>query len=115
MSKPTPEQIVNAYYGRYPDNYKEVIQDYMSRVLIDPNSVMYSEWRGPSKGYFQDYGKTFWGYRVCVEVNAKNRMGGYTGRQTHLFIVNDGRVIHSEGGFRYGTVGQEMVSNACMF
>jgi hypothetical protein len=115
MSKPTPEQIANAYYGHPPDNYKEIIQTYMEGILIDPNSVIYAGWRGPSKGYYQDYGKTFFGYRVCVEVNSKNRMGGYTGRQTWFFVINDGRVIDRVGGFRSGTIGAEEVYNACMF
>jgi hypothetical protein len=114
-SKPTPDQIANAYYGQYPDNYKEIIQKHMANVLIDPDSVKYSGWNGPSKGYFQDFGKTFWGYRVCVEINAKNRMGGYTGRQTQFFIISDGRIAHKEGGYRSGSVGEEMVYNACRF
>ena len=112
MNHPTPEQIATASYGQYPDNYQEIIQSYMSSILFDPTSVMYSEWRGPSKGYFQDDGKAVFGYRVCVEVNAKNRMGGYTGWQVQFFMIKDGRVIHSEGAYRYGIAGEEMIFNA---
>lgn len=112
MTTPTPEQIAHASYGQYPDNYQEIIRSYMSSILFDPTSVMYSEWRGPSKEFFQEEGKTVFGYRVCVEVNAKNRMGGYTGWQIQFFLIKDGRVIHNEVAYKYGIVGEEMVFNA---
>lgn len=91
---PTPEQISNADYGNYPYNYQEVIKDFMDDLLIDPGSAVYSNWRGPSKGWvgngFQGY---VFGYRVCVFVNAKNRMGGYVGKRLYHFVINKGRVI----------------------
>ena len=37
----TPEQIKNADYGQIPENYKELIQNYMSTRLIDPDSAHY--------------------------------------------------------------------------
>lgn len=115
VNKPTPEQIASANYGKYPDDYKEIVQRYVSRILIDPDSAKFSEWRGPSQGYWYDYGSTFFGYRICVEVNAKNRMGGYTGRQQYYFLIKDGLIVKTDGGYRWGTIGQERISSACNF
>jgi len=56
----------------------------MSQTLIDPYSAVYDNWRGPSKGYMSSIGGKYFGYRICVDVNAKNRMGGYTGRHTYF-------------------------------
>ncbi len=113
MNKPTPEQLANANYGSYPSDYKDVIQNYFARVLIDPYSAVYSEWRGPAQGYVYDMSGVYFGYRVCVEVNAKNRMGGYTGSAPYFIIINNGHILKSEGGWSYGTIGAEKVNKAC--
>ncbi len=100
MNKPTPAQITNADYGSYPDNYKNIVENYMARMLFDPYSAVFSNWRGPAQGYIYDITGTYFGYRVCVEVNAKNRMGGYTGNKMHLFVINNGHVINQQGGYQ---------------
>lgn len=115
MHKPTQEQIVSADYGSYPDDYKTIVSSYVERTLIDPNSMLLTDWRGPSRGYVYDYSGAYFGYRVCVEVNAKNRMGGYIGRQPFFFMLHNGRIIKSEGGYAYGTIGASNVETACNF
>ena len=32
---------------------------------------------------------------MCLEANAKNRMGGYTGLQRTSFVINSGEVVDS--------------------
>jgi hypothetical protein len=115
MNKPTQEQIAAADYGLLPEDYKTVIQTYMPRILLDPYSAVFSHWRGPSRGYAYDQNGSYFGYRVCVEVNAKNRMGGYVGSQPYFFLLNNGRVMMIQGGYRYGTIGAEEISKICNF
>ena len=116
MQKPTPDQLANADYGSYPANYKEISTQYISNVLIDPYSAVFSDWKGPSTGWYRDYKGTFFGYRVCVFVNAKNRMGGYAGRKLHYLIINNDRVtVHEGGDYRPGTVGEQMAYERCNF
>ncbi len=116
MSPPTPEQAENADYGRYPDSYKEIVTNFMSDLLIDPYSAVYSDWSGPSKGWAgEGLLGYFFGYRVCVEVNAKNRMGGYGGKKLYLFVINNGQVVYRHGGFRYGSMGREETIKLCNF
>jgi len=61
MQKPTPDQLANADYGSYPANYKEISTQYISNVLIDPYSAVFSDWKGPSTGWYRDYKGTFFG------------------------------------------------------
>lgn len=108
---PTPEQMASADYGSYPESYKEVIQQYFSKSLFDPYSAQYSDWRGPSSGYLARPfgGETIFGYRACVEVNAKNRMGGYTGSKQYFFMIRNGGVAYVDGGYDgYNTITQQI-------
>jgi hypothetical protein len=104
--QPTPEELAKADYGRYPDDYQEIITNYMSKSLFDPYSAVYDDWRGPSKGYVSSISGVYYGYRVCVDINAKNRMGAYVGSSTNLFVINKGRVIKREevDSFKTGLV-----------
>ncbi len=61
--------------------------------LIDPDSALI-EWpyqfsAGSLKPLF---GKAHVGYWTCGYVNAKSRMGGYSGRTPFLIMIRDGRV-----------------------
>ena len=111
--KPSSEQIRNANYGSYPSNYQKIVSEYMDKALIDPTSPLYSDWIGPSRGYIYDFTGSYFGYRVCVNINAKNRMGGYTGRKLHLFVINNSKVINWQGGYNPGTVGHEDILKMC--
>lgn len=114
VHRPTPEQMASADYGSYPDNYKELIQQHFSKRLFDPYSAQYSDWRGPSSGYWSKPfgGETLFGYRACVEVNAKNRMGGYTGSKQYFFMIRNGSIIYEDGGYDgYGAMTQQVESN----
>lgn len=114
VQKPTPEQLANADYGSYPADYKEITTQYISNILIEPYSAVFSNWRGPSKGWYGNYQGSFFGYRVCVSVNAKNRMGGYTGSKLHFVVINNGRVIvHDGGDYREGTMGEQWAYERC--
>jgi len=87
---PTPEILQTADYGKYPENYQEIIKNYMYKVAIDPNSLMYRDWE-----IFKDWAwdsankKYVFGYSVCVYINGKNRFGGYTGWQLYYFFIRD--------------------------
>jgi hypothetical protein len=98
MNKPSPEQITNADYGGYPADYQQVIQDRLSKTMYDPYSAVFTNWRGPSKGYIYDITGVYYGYRVCVDVNGKNRLGGYVGSRPFLFIIKNNEIIKAEEG-----------------
>ena len=94
VARPTQQQIESADYGTYPQDYEDIIKTYMGNVLFDPYSAIYSNWSGPSKGYSGDrFTQVAYGYRVCVDINAKNRMGGYVGVQKHYFLIHNRQII----------------------
>jgi hypothetical protein len=113
LNRPTPEDEAKADYGKYPDDYKVTIQEYMKNVLKDPYSAVYSDWIGPTKGYIYDSSRVYYGYKVCVAINAKNSMGGYTGSKSYAFIVNPGWVLKSVGGYDSYTPRGDLVFDFC--
>ena len=84
--------IESADYGQFPKNYKEVIEGHMYTKLFDPYSAMYRYIAGPAKGYAHVRGginPPEFGYLVAVGINAKNRLGAYTGEQLYSFLFKN--------------------------
>ena len=42
---PTTKILQTADYGKYPENYQEIIKNYMYKIAIDPKSLMYRDWK----------------------------------------------------------------------
>lgn len=100
-SMPTHDQLTNADYGPYPENYEQRITDYFSNILIDPYSAQYRFHR-PYQGWIKKApilggGVDQFGWMVRVWVNAKNRFGGYVGEKHHMFFFRNG--IMKETGY----------------
>lgn len=98
---PTAEQLRNADHGAPPGpGHQQVIKEWYAERLIDPTSPLYT-FGTPVRGYTQEnpiYGsKLEFGWIVCGTVNAKNRMGGYAGRETFftLFKNDELRFIYT--------------------
>jgi hypothetical protein len=75
-----------AKIGPFPTDYKATIKATILKQFFDPYSMRSVSISYPETGYlfFQQ------GWIVCVEANAKNRMGGYVGlRQTAYLIHED--------------------------
>lgn len=116
---PTQQQINAADYGELKaiDSYQNQIIANLHEDLIDPYSATFANWKGPKKmwtnvgsGAFPEY---VFGYQICVDVNAKNRMGGYIGTEPfRFFFSGDGRFFR-EGFSRPGTVMREQIYRKC--
>ena len=97
---PSAGEIANADYGVYPSGYQETVKNYMAASLFDPYTAVYENWRGPAQGYSGgNFVKIEFGYRVCVDINAKNRMGGYVGRKRYYFLIRNGAVVQDLGEY----------------
>lgn len=92
---PTQKQLDAADYGAYPDSYKEIIKNYLDRSLKDPESAKIEYIFSPRTAWNKLGGDLKFGYSVCVNVNAKNSYGGYTGFQRHYFLIKNGSVIQT--------------------
>ena len=113
---PTQYELLSASYGAYPQNYKAIVKEYMEDVLIDPTSVLYSRWTDAEEGWYRDFyeKRNVFGYRVCVWINGKNAYGGYTGSKLSYFLIRNGNVVATTGGFRSGTYGASDTRKLCV-
>lgn len=103
---PTAAQLANADYGPPPpENHQQLIKDWFAERLIDPTSPLYT-FRNPTQGYTQEnafYGTQLqFGWIVCGAVNAKNRLGGYVGREPFFTLFKDGSMVFIHDGAAAG-------------
>ena len=80
-------------YGKHPDNYQKILKKFLQEKITNHSDAKVDFINKPSQMSINQFGDEFTGYRVCLSVNAKNRKSVYTGYKTHLFIINDGKVI----------------------
>jgi hypothetical protein len=83
-------------YGPAPswDRYRAIAEASIRDRMIDPESARIT-WMG---GYFKGDHKPalaprYSGYVACGTVNAKNRMGGYTGVSSFIVVIDYDRVL----------------------
>jgi len=95
----TPAPSPDDRYGPYPTNYKEIVMKWLNQQLIDPSSARI-EWLDEPKQVDAGKGEEhLYGYLVHFRVNARNRFGGYTGKQSHAALIRNSDVIK---GFGFG-------------
>jgi hypothetical protein len=83
--------------GPYPNNYKEIVTNWLKTQLIDAESARI-EWNGdPKPTDLGTEGEHLYGYLVNFKVNARNRFGAYTGMQSHGVLIRNGEVIKGLG------------------
>lgn len=83
-------------FGKKPDDAKQLIQDYMSGVLKDPDSAKYRNME-IRKDYIIINHKLTFGYVVSIEINGKNSYGAYTGFKSKFFKIKDNKIIEVIG------------------
>lgn len=87
---PTQQELANADYGLYPKNYEQIIKNNLNSTLKDPDSAKIDFLGDPQKFYhFRKYG-----YATCINLNAKNSYGGYSGYEKVYFFIRDNVVLH---------------------
>jgi hypothetical protein len=74
-------------YGPYPAKQRNR-DKWLDTQLVDPASarIEWSDELKPADGKRL----TLYGYLVHFKVNARNRFGGYTGKQSHAALIRDG-------------------------
>ena len=89
---PRVEDARNAYFSEKPTKQEtdSKIKLYLEQTLYDPYSANVSCSQPTDKAWISHnmFEKPLYGYLVKCDVNAKNRMGGYTGVKEHWFVFN---------------------------
>jgi len=83
--------------GPYPKLYKEIIWNWMQKSLVDANSAKIEWEEEPKRADLGQNGEHVYGWLVNFKVNARNRFGVYTGKQTHGALIRNGEVIKGIG------------------
>lgn len=86
-----------ARYGPYPTNYKEIVTTWLNTQLIDAGSARVEWVDEPKPADLGVKGEHLYGYLVNFKVNARNRFGAYTGKQSHAALIRNGEVIKGIG------------------
>jgi hypothetical protein len=91
---PAPDPSV---CGPFPKIYKEIIWNWMQKNLVDASSAKI-EWEGePKPADLGNGADHLYGWLVTFKVNARNRFGAYTGKQSHGALLRDGEMIKGIG------------------
>lgn len=97
QAQPSPPPADPALYGAYPTNYKEIVMAWLNQQLLDAATARI-DWTGdPKPADLGKNGQHLYGYVVTFDVNARNRFGGYTGKQKHGALIKDGQVVKGLG------------------
>ena len=100
---PTAKEEARIGHGDYPDNYKEIVMNYLNEILIDPDSVKNLSISEPQKSWarLRQGHPPELGWVCVVRLNAKNRMGGYTGKTSNCALIRNGEVILFQEEYDY--------------
>ena len=91
VSTPQP----SAETGPFPTRYREMAKEYLRRTLFDPYSVRDAEIAEPAVKASIHLLDPAPAWTICVRLNAKNRMGAYTGITEDALLVRGDRVTVS--------------------
>ena len=83
--------------GAFPKYYKEIIYNWMKEALVDADSAKIEWGEDPKPVDIGKNGQHFYGWLVIFKVNARNRFGAYTGKQTHAALIRDNQIRQTYG------------------
>lgn len=114
-SPPTKEQLESVNYGPKPDNYQQIVRDYLRNRLTDPTAAILDFKAGPTQLYQKDavLRDLQFGWAVCVMVNDKNTRGAYEGFTPGVYFIRNGKVVARNGGPDDGPIGAKFARDQC--
>jgi hypothetical protein len=114
-SPPSKDEMDAVNYGPKPDNYQEIIRDYLRPRLTDPTAAIIDYKAGPTQMYQKDavVRDLQFGWAVCAMVNDKNTRGAFTGFYPAVYFIRNGKVVASNGGPGDGPVGTQFARRQC--
>jgi hypothetical protein len=114
-SPPTKQQVSSVDYGPKPDDYQQIIRDYLRNRFTDPTAAIIDFKAGPTQMYQKDavVRDLQFGWAVCAMVNDKNTQGAYTGFYPAVYFIRNGNVVASNGGPGDGPIGTQFARRQC--
>ena len=114
-SPPSKELRESVNYGPKPDDYQQIIRDYLRNRLTDPTAAIIDFKAGPTQFYQKDavLRDVQFGWAVCTMVNDKNTYGAFTGFYPAVYFIRNGKVVASNGGPGDGPIGTQFANRQC--
>ncbi len=112
---PTKTEMDSADYGPQPENYEQLVRDYLKPKLKEPESAIIEFRAGPKRLYQQGtvLRPLQYGWGVCVLVNEKSSAGAYTGFHPVVFYIHSGKVLAMHGGPDDSVIGDGYARDGC--
>ena len=112
---PTKEEMDSVNYGPKPDNYQQIVRDYLRNRLTDPTAAILDFKAGPTQLYQKDsvLREIQFGWAVCVMINDKNSRGAYEGFAPAVYYIRNGKIVARNGGPDDGLVGTRYARDQC--
>lgn len=114
-SPPTKEERESVNYGPKPDNYQQIIRDYLRNRLTDPTAAIIDFKAGPTHMYQKSAAgrDVQFGWAVCTMVNDKNTYGAFTGFSPAVYFIRNGKVEAANGGPGDELIGTHFATRQC--
>lgn len=84
---------VQADFGAYPPDYKNLVQSWSRNNLSDAASLQFGHVSKPRKEWVVNGTQKIYGWSVCAMISAPNTYGEYTGPQTFWFLIHGDKVV----------------------
>lgn len=111
LSIPSEEFFKTWKFSKKPtmNQFEKLVKAEMENILHDPYSAKYYFEQPLYKTYHYDFFKLngyypeeeifVWGWGAYFYVNAKNKMGGYTGKTPYKAIINNNKIVYLHKNF----------------
>jgi len=114
-SPPSKDLLESVNYGPKPDNYQQIIRDYLRNRLTDPTAAIIDFKAGPTQMYQKSAAgrDVQFGWAVCTMVNDKNTYGAFTGFSPAVYFIRNGKVEAANGGPGDELIGTRFATRQC--
>jgi hypothetical protein len=97
---PTREEIAALDYGPRPENYEQIVRDYLRTALVAPEFAIVQFKTGPRPLYQKNavfFRDRQYGWAVCVTIRDKDRRSAYEEPYPMVLYLRGGKVVAANG------------------
>jgi hypothetical protein len=112
---PTQEEMAKFDYGPRPEDYQQLIRDWLSSRLHDRAGASIEFKAGPRELFQQETAlrPLQYGWGVCVFINDKDSKGAYEGAYPMVFFIREGKIVAVNGGSDDNVIGWRYARTGC--
>jgi len=112
---PTQEEMAKVDYGPRPENYQQLILDWLAPKLHDRANALVEFKAGPRELYQQDttLRPLQYGWGVCVFISDKDSKGTAEAPYPMVFFIRDGKIVAVNGGSDDNVIGWRYARTGC--